>query len=319
MAKFDFRGLIPGKRYKIVVIPDTAYGEVRSLPAIDFIVPEAPPRARNSSLDVKRFFRTKIIGYKNRKLRIWQYRIIANPDLNAPVGQKKIAIIVTGKTAPGKNNRVKPGDKIKVKAPTAIATGSEAKTVISRDGAPLNRIKYFHPNDSATLVGWTKYTTDDNVSSDSFPVVHVNGGAAIIKKIPVARIRIPKIIMENLVWNDTVRDVVHIIYRKAKNKANISGKRRYVFYKDGDLDLIVDPLKPIQDGSNGFNLEDFTDGMPPVFKKEINDEKYYSFEFIVARYIRRKEDDTYTPWKGYWIERDTPFAKRISRPTGWKA
>lgn len=308
MAKFDFRGLIPGKKYKIVVIPETANGDIRALPAIDFVVPEAPPRARNYSLTVTKTFKNKIVGYKNRRLRIWKYRIAQNS-----AGQK-IVTIITGRSAPGGNNRVKAGDKIRVLNPAAIQA-TTATTVLPRGTAPSNRIKYLHPNQAAATTTWLTYGTDDSSTDPSnFPVVHVNGGAAIIKKIPVAKIRTPKAILNNLVWNDTVRDVVHIVYRKAKKKSNISGKRRYLLFKDGDVNLIIDGNDPIQIGENGFTWDDFPKGMPPVTSKQINDELYYSFEFIIARYIK-KEDGT---WKGYWIERNTPFAKRLSKPRGWK-
>lgn len=317
MAKLDFRGLIPGKRYKIVIHPETVYGTLKALPTIDFVVPEAPPRARNFRLDIRTRFKTAIIGYANRKLRIYKYKVILDGTTN-----KKYAVIITG-TGVFKKNRIKPGDKVNVSISSTFLAANPGATNISISNAvvvnsantPKNRIKYEIP--SGSTHGWYTYTTDDSSSSSSMPITHVGGGAAILKKIPTVRLRIPKAIHQNLMWNDTVRDFVHIVYRTGKSKATVHGKRKYLI---GDTE--IDRNTPIQDGSGGFDIDDATypNGHPPVFTKEIKDAKYYQFEFIIARYVRYKNaDGSYTSWTGSWIEKEGPFNNKLSRPAGWKA
>lgn len=321
MAKIDFRGLIPGKRYKIVIHPETPYGKLRALPTIDFIVPEAPPRARNHRLEIKNRPKTVITGYKNRKFKIYKYKIEQN------AAGKKVVVIITG-NGTFKKNKIKGGDRIRVSAPAGIATTGYIVTppggtalpsgvvlAKNRNNTPKNRIKYLHPNQSVSTVGWTTHTTDDSATIANYPVTHVGGGAAITKKIPNLRIRIPKPIYQNLMWNDTVRDFVHIFYKTGSTKATVSGKRKYLI-TDTDLNR----TSPIQDGVSGFSvLDTFPNGHPPVFSKQILDKKYYQFDFAIARYTRFKNaDGTYTAWTGDWIEQNTPFDKKLSRPSGWK-
>ena len=108
MAKIDFRGLVPGKRYKIVIHPDTPYGKLRALPTIDFIVPEAPPRARNHRLEIKNRPKTVITGYRNRKFKIYKYKIEQN------AAGKKVVVIITG------NGTFKKGSKVTLTFPHCI-------------------------------------------------------------------------------------------------------------------------------------------------------------------------------------------------------
>jgi hypothetical protein len=313
MAKLDFRGLVPGKRYKIVIHPETVYGTMKALPTIDFIVPEAPPRARGFRLDIRTRYKPVIVGYRNRKLRIYKYKI----TYNANTGKRHV-VIITG-TGTFRKNKIKAGDKIKVAAPSAISTGTTAVTVLNRENTPKNRIRYLHPIQNTSTTSWTTYTTDDSpsISNADKPITHVNGGSAIIEKIPYVRIRIPKPIFQNLMWNDTVRDFVHIVYRKGNSKKTITGSRKYLLT---DTDVSRDT--PIQDGISGFDIDNTTypNGHPPVFVKEIRDKKFYQFEFIVARYTRTQNTDgSYTAWSGSWIEQNTPFNKKLSKPAGWKA
>lgn len=448
MAKLDFRNLTPGKRYKIVIHPQSFYGTLRALPTIDFIVPEAPPRARNYRLEVKTRYK-QVTVYKNRRFKIYKYKVVAGTGKNAG---KKIVNIITGSSV-FKKNKIKAGDRIKIIQPpspaaplpivttgttslisttrkkykgvvlqntitvtdelgfidvtnisigdgasgigiangatvtainettgvitlsaantgstygkycngtinqntitvsviyqdtsyiqvgdyvtgTGIGTGARVTAIdatnkritlsvnntgsfsnqtitfareysgsvifgkslpsgvvlaINRDKTPKNRIRFIHPdpNNNLALTGWTTYTDDNSLTNvKNYPVIHINGGSAELKKIPTVRLRIPKAIHQNLMWNDTVRDFVHIVYRSANTKAAIGGKRKYLV-----TDTDIDRNTPIQDQtSNGnliFNINSgYPDGFPPVFVKEIKDKKYYQFEFIVVRYIK---------------------------------
>lgn len=309
VAKLDFRGLIPGKRYKIVIHPETVYGTLKSLPTIDFVVPEAPPRARGFKLDIRARYKPVIIGYKDRKLRIYKYKI----TYNAETGERHV-VIITG-TGTFRKNRIKPGDRVSISEPSAIAATNVK--VVNTQNTPKNRIRYLHPTQNTSTASWTAYTSDDGASASAMPITHINGGAAIIEKIPYLRIRIPKSVHENLMWSETVRDFVHIVYRTGKSKATVHGKRKYLI-----TDTDIDRTAPIQDGSSGFDIDDATypNGHPPVFVKEIRDKKYYQFEFIVARYVRyQNSDGSYTNWTGSWIEQTGSFNNKLSRPSGWKA
>lgn len=336
VAKLDFRGLIPGKRYKIVIHPETVYGTLKSLPTIDFVVPEAPPRARGFKLDIRARYKPVIIGYTDRKFRVYKWKIVSATEADGIdiLQFPYVGVVITG-NGTFRKNRIKPGDKITISGTTYApkTSGSSGnfyplnvtgRKVINRQNTPKNRVRIplsSIPSEGSStgfyLNTWYTSAADDGTTSSNFPLTHVKGGAAIIEKIPYLRIRIPKSIHENLMWSETVRDFVHIVYRTGKSKATVHGKRKYLI-----TDTDIDRTAPIQDGSSTFDIDDATypNGHPPVFVKEIRDKKYYQFEFIVARYIRyQNSDGSYTSWTGSWIEQTGSFNNKLSRPSGWKA
>lgn len=304
MAKLDFRGLIPGKRYKIVIHPETVYGQLRALPTIDFVVPEATPRARNHRLSVKTAYKRKTTAAKRRKFRIWKYKI-SQPT----PGGTKFVVIITGNGTFVKN-KVKSADKIRVTGLgtnyNTSSTDSNFVPVKNTSNTPKNRIRYVAPNQSAAVTDWQLYSSDD--AGGATRVVTVKGTQEV--KIPVVKLRIPKPIYENLMWNDTVKDFVHVIYRTGKSRATLSGPRKYFV---DDTNVNKDTPKA---SSGGWSIDNYVDGHPPVFSKEITDDNFYQFEFVVVRYTR---PNTSAAWTANWMEQNTPFAKRISRPIGWKA
>lgn len=326
MAKFDFRNLVPGKRYKIIVRANTVVGPLTAFPSIDFIVPEAPPRARNYSLTANTVIKSKILK-KNRKLKIYKYKI------ENPTGNKAIVVISTSPLSAKKKNKIKPGDKVTVSAtgnPLGINI-SEAKTLSRKN---KNRIRYYHstPSTAATTgPEWRTYTADDSTTDKSdYPITHLNGKTVTIKKAKYVRLRIPKPILQNLTWNDEVKDFVIVVYQKGKKRSRL-GKRRYFWDTDANKLFVLPSMPPKlveggvessdeNDPNVSLNVSDFPDGHPATFIKEITDEKFYQFQFIVARYIKTYDESTekYT-WRGYWIERNTPFLKKLSRPKSWRS
>lgn len=331
MAEINFRNLIPGKRYKIVIKANSVVKRLDNFPSIDFIAPEAPPRARNFRLSVNTVIKTKILQ-KDRKLKIYKYKIEI-------VNGKRIVVISTSRLDLKKKNRVKPGDRVSVTL-NSDTYGINVSNVKALSRKNKNRIRYEHPNQTLPLVavGWQEYTYDNNQTKDNYPITHHNGRTVTIKKAKYVRIRIPKPILQNLTWNDEVKDFVFIIYRKGKKRSRLGRKDRYLWDKDDDKLFVLSHtpprlnqsgvnISPENDAKPGqtattINLSDFPDGHPATFLKEITDDKFYEFRFIVARYIKTTEIDpatgnpTYT-WTGYWIERNTPFLKKRSRPRGW--
>lgn len=327
MAEVSFRNLVPGKRYKIVVKANTLLGTLTAFPSIDFIVPEAPPRARNHRLTANTVIKAKTIK-KNRKLKIYKYKIEI-------INSVPIVIISTSRLDLKKKNKVKPGDTISVSA-TDNPDSINVTKVKALNRKNKNRIRYYHPNPAAQATSnpeWRTYTADnDETDRKKYPITHHNSKTVTIKKAKYVRMRIPKPILQNLTWNDDVKDFVFIVYIKGKKKSRLQNrKRRYVWDTDASPKIVntSQPPRltggggtpnPDNDSTNTINLAtQYVDGHPATFLKEITDDKFYQFQFIIARYIRTYDEitNTYT-WTGYWIERNTPFLKKLSRPVSWK-
>lgn len=335
MAQINFRNLVPGKRYKIIIKPNTVYGLLNAFPSIDFIVPEAPPRARNFRLTVNTIFKTKTLK-KNRKLKIYKYKI------ENPTGAQAIVVLSTSPLSAKKKNKVKPGDRITVDCKSSTGGNINPDSINITNAVALsrknkNRIRYYHSEETTPAKGWTDYIHDNgNVNKSIYPITHLNSTTVTVKKAKYVRIRIPKPILQNLTWNDEVKDFVFIVYRKGKKRSRLRTMHRYLWDTDTNKLEVLNSTPPalfesgvvisdknIVTPTNQINLSDFADGHPAVFIKEITDDKVYEFKFIVARYIKTTAIDPATgnsisTWTGYWIERNTPFLKKLSRPRGWK-
>lgn len=304
MAKVDFRGLIPGKRYKILIQPNTIYGKVTEIPTIDFIVPEAPSRARNHRLSISKLKPRKTTGPKTVRFKIWKYKISQASD------GKKYVLIITGNGS-FKENKVKTGDKVTLTFPQTVSNWANYNVtnvnVKNTSNTPKNRIRYLSPNQSAQPTSWITYSDDDS-SVGNARILKVKSTQEV--RIPRIALRIPKEIYQNLMWNDTVRDFVHIIYRQGSSKANLSGNRKYLVD-----DSAVNQSTP-KASSGNWLIDNYTDGHPPIFRIDIKDKQFYEFSFVIIRYTRKTTSDS---WTANWLEQNTPFAKRISQPARWKS
>lgn len=325
MAEIGFRNLIPGKRYKIVFKAYTAVGTLTAFPSIDFITPEAPPRARNFRLTANTVETVKVIKSRNIKMKVKKYKIVANAS------NEKIVVLITHR----KKNRIKPGHFIKTNFASPHNGLNVAQSqVLSRDKKYKNRVRYMHPNQNTAQV-----TTNPEwrvPSQSEQALVHIDGGLILQKKKKV-RLRIPKPILQNLTWNEEVKDFVFVVYRKGKRRSRL-GKTRYLWDTDDAIKKVINAKPPVisGEGASGNTTENdtdvtlsldtpelgkpnYTEGHPATFIKEINDDKFYEFKFIVARYIKTTDEITgVSTWTGYWIERNTPFLKKLSRPVGWR-
>lgn len=114
--------------------------------------------------------------------------------------------------------------------------------------------------------------------------------------------KIPKDIMSNIVWKDDVRDVVWIVYRVADTKDDLTSDRKYLV-GNGTVSFTV----PTMDDT-AFNAAPWTDGHPAVFSKNINPTKYFTFQFVVARYVK-----TESTWNGYWLHKGNKLEKILSK------
>lgn len=113
-------------------------------------------------------------------------------------------------------------------------------------------------------------------------------------------IYIPNNIISNLIWKDTVRDVVHIVYRTANTKDLALDKSRQ--YLIGAATVAGDVPKTMT-----FSENTWTYGHPKIFKfNDVSSSKYYSFQFMIARYIKNTDGT----WTGAWIQ---PFQSDIDK------
>lgn len=111
-------------------------------------------------------------------------------------------------------------------------------------------------------------------------------GTKTVKR-PKLLISIPEDIMNGLIWNDTVRDIVYIVYRQGtdRSKANVAARK----YLNGDsFNFSTIPTIPT-----------WTSGQIRTFGIKVKDTNYYSFQFIIARYIKDSSGNWTTK---FWLQ-----------------
>lgn len=108
-------------------------------------------------------------------------------------------------------------------------------------------------------------------------------------KKPKLLLTIPEDITSNLIWNDTVRDIVYIVYRQGadKSKTNVASRK----YLNGDsFALGTIPTIP-----------SWTNGQIKTFGIKVKDTNYYSFQFVIARYIKGELPD-WSDANKFWLQ-----------------
>ena len=112
--------------------------------------------------------------------------------------------------------------------------------------------------------------------------------------------KIPKAIMSNLVWKTDVKDVVWIVYKSSSRRENMTSTMKYLA-GDGNVSFTV-PAAP------DFTSSTWASGHPAVFYKNIDTSKYYSFQFIVARYTYQN-----ATWTGKWLNGGSKLEDILSK------
>lgn len=123
---------------------------------------------------------------------------------------------------------------------------------------------------------------------------------------------IPENIISNLIWKNDVRDIVHIIYRSGVDSESLTSSVKYLI-GDGSVSYGTVPSVTFND-SDTSNI--WRNGHPNTFTKLLlgTDKKYYSFQFVVARYVNISGS-----WTGYWLHPGKSLKQIISQQSGWKA
>jgi hypothetical protein len=106
-------------------------------------------------------------------------------------------------------------------------------------------------------------------------------------KKPKLLITIPEDITSNLIWNDSVRDIVYVVYRSAvdKKRANVAPRK----YLNGDTFAI----------GTVPTIPSWTTGQIKTFGIKVKDTNYYSFQFVIARYIKDADGN----WSNkFWLQ-----------------
>lgn len=111
-------------------------------------------------------------------------------------------------------------------------------------------------------------------------------GGKTVKK-PKLLITIPEDITSNLIWNDTVRDIAYVIYRQGadKSKTNVAP----IKYLNGNLFAI----------GTVPDIPSWTNGQVKTFGIKVKDTNYYSFQFVIARYIKDSSGNWSTK---FWLQ-----------------
>lgn len=129
-------------------------------------------------------------------------------------------------------------------------------------------------------------------------------------------IAIPEQIMQNLIWKDDVRDVVHIVYRTAGTREDALDNSRFYLIKTTEAISVSSPIT--MTSINSSNKTDFTNsiwssGHPRVFQIKLNTKNFYSFQYAVARYTKNSDGT----WTGKWLQSSKKLWKILSPQTVW--
>jgi hypothetical protein len=286
MSKIQLKDLKPGKKYKLIIEVDTEFDSINSFPAIEFTVPEAPPASKKNDLS---------ISSEQVDETVYEDRIIINNGTlkYRPRGGTIRQIKTTGSLSTG----LTVGDKITIANIVTSGYNVTNATVLSTPTV-----------DSFTYNGTGTIISNDTYTSDTTSSLTEKNGTAKTKKVTLAVIKIPDAVINNLIWNDTVRDFVHVVFRSALDKDDLSGARYYVNSSGEELTSTPRDMNTDPDLSSAF----YDYGMPKIVKKKITDAKYYEFQYITARYIKNAAGE----WEGQWLE-PGPNKNRLSSPVRW--
>lgn len=115
-------------------------------------------------------------------------------------------------------------------------------------------------------------------------------------------IKIPEDVTSNLIWNESVRDVVYILYRTAANKNKaLSAERKYIRTQTV-FDFLTVP-----------DIPNWTMGQPRVTTWKLPNKEYYSFQFIIARYIKDENGAWATK---FWLQ-GNKLNNVLSKQASW--
>lgn len=131
------------------------------------------------------------------------------------------------------------------------------------------------------------------------------GSTKFVKK-PKLTLTIPDDIYNNLMWTDTVRDAVHIVYRTAANKKNTKGKiEKYL--DNNSVNFQYSSVPALK--TTGV----WADFHPKATSIKVKDNNYYSFQFVIARYIK----DSSGNWSNkFWLQGNTEY-EILSQEAVW--
>ena len=121
--------------------------------------------------------------------------------------------------------------------------------------------------------------------------VKPTGSTKFVKK-PQLTLIIPDDIYNNLMWTDTVRDAVHIVYRTAATRKNAKGKiQKYL--DNNAVELSRSSVPDIK--TTGV----WEKAHPKASTIKVKDNNFYSFQFVIARYIK----DSSGNWSNkFWLQ-----------------
>lgn len=268
MSKIKLEDLKPGTKYRLSVKVNTFSDTIENYPSFEFEVPKAPTAAKKNDLSIS-------VTQEDEAVKVDRTVVDAAAVWYRPRGGLLREIKVISTTY----HDLVVGDIVTI-SNTGSANYNATSVSVSKVYKDRNSFEY--TDDGMTTIA----SSDTWVKTGTTATIVEKNGSQKIKKIDVANIKIPDIVINNLLWNDTVRDFVHVVYRSAVDKEDISGDKIYV---TGGETLTGTP--------KSLDLDLYPNGMPKIVTKRINDTKYYEFQYIIARYI--KVSGT---WTGYWLE-----------------
>lgn len=121
-------------------------------------------------------------------------------------------------------------------------------------------------------------------------------------------ITIPESVMSNLIWKDDVRDVVHVVYRSAADSESLPSTVKYLS-NDASVSFSTVPSPP------SFSTGSFQYGHPNAFSKNVEDNLFYSFQFVIARYVNTSAD--WTTYNKYWLNPGKNIKDILSQQSTW--
>jgi hypothetical protein len=128
------------------------------------------------------------------------------------------------------------------------------------------------------------------------------------------RLSIPENVIKNIIWTDTVRDVVHVVFRESLDANQFNNEYSYLlpaedvsWTADADISVKLSRPKRMKFTSSAWN-----NGHPRIFNKRVFPARKYAFHFVIARYVKVGND-----WSGFWLGNPDNTIDLLSEQVSW--
>lgn len=283
MAKIDIKGLIPGKKYRMVIEANTDSYTVDNLPSIEFVVPKAPTHAKNYKLKVQQ----GTYDYKKDATS----KVVKKPKLTLTIPSEVYDDLIWK-------------DDVRDIVYILYRTAANKKIALRQNRKTL-------------ATGFLMAQSDISVPYFTPTKIEVSGTSP-----KTVTITVPShyLLADNYIYIDGITNSGISALNGTKQKITAITSTTVTFTTTASITNSVGPTHYATGlgtlGEWSIYRPLWLTSHPKSYTIKVKDTNYYSFEFVIARYVK----DSYGNWSnGVWLQ-GTPgagFKNIISKETPW--